>query len=360
MFSSNSFNVCPHCGKANTLNARYCSSCGKQLTMPQEVVICHRCHKTNPPMASFCGGCGAPLRVGAKTRMCPNCHREIDANASICSCGYDFAQIQHAEAAAATGALEQTAVNLAEEQPKESKKDAAATRVEPMYRHKGGRGIAFVVLLLTLILAFLVVTPNALLDVNGGFVMDENSPTDVKKVRFQFLTDFDKGIFYTDEDPSKGFSAPLYGYNLFQLVLFTFQNAEALAEQNMTPLQSLQETLGSGGLAIVVMLALFVIVVVLQIIISIIRIFTGKRPKRISYLNLILAVLTTLWTLVAFFIGMFVDPASEQSFLVQLYTIFSPATYNIGYVAFLIPVTFWVLFLMSIAGKARIVEEDVA
>ena len=46
MFSSNSFNVCPQCGKANALSARYCSSCGKQLVVPEEVVVCPKCHKT--------------------------------------------------------------------------------------------------------------------------------------------------------------------------------------------------------------------------------------------------------------------------------------------------------------------------
>ena len=93
MLSSNSFNLCPHCGNSNTLNARFCARCGTQLKVPEEVVVCRACGTRNSPMANFCRNCGSQLKVGEQTKICPRCRKEVPASDNTCSCGYSFATI---------------------------------------------------------------------------------------------------------------------------------------------------------------------------------------------------------------------------------------------------------------------------
>jgi serine/threonine protein kinase len=50
--------VCPTCGTANRLTARFCQRCGSSLGLP-----CARCGARNRPTARFCGRCGFRLRV---------------------------------------------------------------------------------------------------------------------------------------------------------------------------------------------------------------------------------------------------------------------------------------------------------
>ncbi|MBO5866822.1 MAG: zinc ribbon domain-containing protein, partial [Clostridia bacterium] len=88
MLSSNSFNLCPHCGNSNTLNARFCSRCGTQLKVPEEVVVCRNCGTRNSPMANFCRNCGSQLKVGEQTKICPRCRNEVPAGDNTCACGY--------------------------------------------------------------------------------------------------------------------------------------------------------------------------------------------------------------------------------------------------------------------------------
>lgn len=350
MFSSNGFNVCPHCGKANSLNARYCSSCGKQLLTPQEVVVCYRCRKTNSPSASFCGACGAPLRINAKTKICPKCHREIDISANVCSCGYDFAPVQYTAPAANVKPVEQKPAKAAETKP--AKKEAVANGVKPMYNHKGGRAVAVVILVIMLLMAFLVLTPYYQYK-DGQIVIDDNG--EPKTIRFDFLANNDKGIMYATGPQDEVY--PMYGVEILQSVVSAFKNSEEGSE--MTPIQMLQDVYGVGGLALAAMIALFLLAVLVQLAVCIIRFVTGKRGKHINYLYLALAVLTTLWTLLGFFIGKYVDPTKE-GFLVTLYNIFVPTEYFVGYVAFVIPFYFWLMFTISATGKARKVKEKVA
>ena len=93
MLSSNSFNLCPHCGNSNTLNARFCARCGTQLKVPEEVVVCRTCGTRNSPMANFCRNCGSQLKVGEQTKICPRCRKEVPASDNTCTCGYSFATI---------------------------------------------------------------------------------------------------------------------------------------------------------------------------------------------------------------------------------------------------------------------------
>jgi len=109
--TSNSFNVCPRCGTANSLSARYCYQCGGQLKAPEEPVACPNCGAVNSGTANFCRVCGATLRTER---------------------GVAAANSQNSKAISA--------------------KDAK-------YNRKGGRAVAIVALVFLLAFAYLIVAP---------------------------------------------------------------------------------------------------------------------------------------------------------------------------------------------------------
>ena len=49
--------ICPHCGRANDTDAKFCDGCGKPLAR-----ICPACGRANDAEAKFCDNCGAPLQ----------------------------------------------------------------------------------------------------------------------------------------------------------------------------------------------------------------------------------------------------------------------------------------------------------
>jgi membrane protease subunit (stomatin/prohibitin family) len=50
--------VCPKCATANPVGAKFCNSCGTQLSGPQK---CSNCGQDNPAGAKFCNNCGTKL-----------------------------------------------------------------------------------------------------------------------------------------------------------------------------------------------------------------------------------------------------------------------------------------------------------
>jgi ribosomal protein L40E len=61
--------LCPKCGAANTITAKFCASCGTALEQkpghkeehPETTVICPQCGAENSRENKFCTQCGAPL-----------------------------------------------------------------------------------------------------------------------------------------------------------------------------------------------------------------------------------------------------------------------------------------------------------
>jgi len=58
--------ICPECGTVNPPNAKFCSSCGTELTLVQAEAVtsltCPKCGTENNLEAKFCVKCGAPLK----------------------------------------------------------------------------------------------------------------------------------------------------------------------------------------------------------------------------------------------------------------------------------------------------------
>ncbi len=300
MSSSNSFNVCPRCGKANALNAKYCSSCGQQLAVPQEVIVCHKCHKTNSPMASFCGACGAPLRVGAQTKICPKCHKEVDANENVCSCGYSFGNVKYASP------------------------EAAASVAAPKKSKSGARWVAFFSLLLVLVcylLPFLSVA-----------------------YRPEFLIQIDGGLLTSS-------SGNLYGDDVLAII------TEVILEDAGAAFEIVSEAWGTGGIIVVLLICITEITLLVQFFTYLVRIFSGRKNKRKNLFYLIMAILATLWVGVAFVFN-FVAPA--EGFIQAIANVFTVGTYQIGYMAIVIPVQYWLFFFISLGNRSKKAKEAVA
>ena len=314
MFSSNSFNVCPHCGKANALSARYCSSCGKQLVVPEEVVVCPKCHKTNSPLASFCGACGAPLRSGAQTKICPKCHREVEINQNVCSCGYSFGAVSYAK-------------------PEESKPVSLPTA--KTRSHKGGRVLAFVALIFLLVFAYIVAVPASV-------------------IRPQVITDIDKGIFAPMEQ-----TPAMYGYDIVktwaQLVV-SIVNGEASSVSTVGE----AITRDIGGFLVACFVVITLLSMAVHLIVCIVRIFSGKRSKRANGFYLTMAILSNLWVALFAICYYLIDASSSMGILVTVRNIFVPTLNTTGWVIYAIPVYFWFFFFYSVGAKAKTIQESVA
>jgi len=54
--------ICPTCGPRPETNAKFCSNCGRPLTVAGAGPRCSGCGSELPPSAKFCGECGAKGR----------------------------------------------------------------------------------------------------------------------------------------------------------------------------------------------------------------------------------------------------------------------------------------------------------
>ena len=73
---------CPHCGAQNAQGAKFCSNCGKEMTVAK--VACVSCGAQIPKDTKFCPECGAN-QAGKK---CANCGAEMPSGTKFCpDCG---------------------------------------------------------------------------------------------------------------------------------------------------------------------------------------------------------------------------------------------------------------------------------
>ncbi|MBQ8433718.1 MAG: zinc ribbon domain-containing protein [Clostridia bacterium] len=323
MNSSNSFNLCPHCGNSNTLNARFCSRCGTQLKVPEEVVVCRTCGTRNSPMANFCRNCGSQLKVGEQTKICPRCRKEVPIGDNACTCGYSFATITTVTPTAGAP------VPVREEKKgKKGKKQKAPKGNKPVASKKGGRAFAIVALIFLLVFGYFFAAP--------------------QELRPSFLA-FDKGLFYEGKNTA-------YGYTFILLLLYQIIDAVSNPGGNM--FNAIMGALGDSVAEIMVsiMVVIFVLSVVIHLLVCIVRIFSSKRSKKANKLYLILAILTTIATalvLLPQFLG--------ADFLGGILQIFAtPEGFGFGWVLCAIPVYYWFFFIYSAIVKSKPLTETVA
>lgn len=326
MNSSNSFNICPRCGNANALNAKYCSRCGGQLKVPEEPVVCHKCHTHNTPMANFCRNCGTTLKVGSETKICPRCGKEVSGDKAVCECGYSFVTyyqtIPNTEEAVDVSALKDgTAPETVQEQPeaKKGKKE----KVEKVYSNKGGRGWAIAALIFLLLFAYYIVAPY--------------------QARPAFLVARDAGF------TNQGFvDTATYGYD------HVFAPIKAIVDGS-----SISDALLSQGAASVMILALTVIAavtIVAHLIVVIVRIITKKRSKRMNWYFMIVAILSTL---VVGLMTLFKYVAMPDGFMTTIANWFKlPEDISLGFAIWAIPLYFWFFFFYSLCAKAKELKEQ--
>ena len=330
MNSSNSFNLCPHCGNSNTLNARFCSRCGTQLKVPEEVIVCRTCGTRNSPMANFCRNCGSQLKVGEQTKICPRCRKEVPVGDNTCACGYSFATIS-------TVAPTATAVSVRDEQPKQkgkkstapkSKKNKGENTNKAVVSKKGGRVLAFVALVFLLAFVYFFAAP--------------------QEFRPSFLA-FDNGLVYEG-------SSKIYG---FTFVMMIAQNlATAIPNAGGDILGAILGAFGSyvAEIMVGIMTIIFVVSVALHLIVCITRIFTSKRSKKGNGLYLILAILTTVATAL-----ILVPQLLGADVFGGILSIFATTdNYGFGWVLCAIPGYYWFFFLYSLIAKGKSLKEQVA
>lgn len=149
MNSTNNFNVCPRCGTANSMVAKYCFQCGAQLKISEKPIVCGKCNTVNSSMATFCKTCGSRLRTDKQTtKICPRCANTVEIGASLCTkCGYSFNSVT-------------------EVAPSRSNETAAAARVGKVRVKSTALGATrarvggIFAMLFALLLAYLVVMPD--------------------------------------------------------------------------------------------------------------------------------------------------------------------------------------------------------
>ena len=320
MLSSNSFNLCPHCGNSNTLNARFCARCGTQLKVPEEVVVCRACGTRNSPMANFCRNCGSQLKVGEQTKICPRCRKEVPASDNTCSCGYSFATITTV-APTAGGA---TAVS----EERRGKKQKGVRAGKAVVSKKGGRAFAIVAMVFLLVFAYFFVAP--------------------QNLRPSFLA-FDKGLYYEGKNIA-------YGYTYILLLLYQIIDAVSNPGGNM--FNAIMGALGDNVAKIMVsiMVVIFVLCVVVHFIVCFTRAFTSKRSKKANKFYLVLAVLTTVATAL-----ILLPQLLGADFLGGVLKIFAmPDGFGFGWVLCAIPAYYWFFFIYSAIAKGKSLTEQVA
>lgn len=323
---NNSFNICPRCGNANALNAKYCSRCGGQLKIPEEPVVCPKCHTRNTPMANFCRNCGVELKVCTETKICPKCGKEVGAHDNVCVCGYSFVTLQQtAPNAKATKSEKET-------QSLDSAK-TTKTKAKKVYKTKGGRGWAIAALVLLLLFAYYVVVP---------YVICNEAGDTLATLRPDFLVNLDGG-FANDGEAL----ATAYGYDyVFNCILLVSQGA-SFAE--------MVESFGMGNVLIMVVTLATMIAMFTHLIICIVRICTGKRSKYANWTYLVLAVISTLVVgLIALF--HYVTMPEIVTNLIPWFIL--GEGFSLGFAIWAMPLYFWFFFLYSLGAKAKKLQEN--
>lgn len=346
MNSSNSFNICPHCNNSNSLNARFCARCGAKLVVPQEVVVCHKCHTRNSPLANFCRNCGTPIRSGAMTKICPKCGREVPAEENVCACGHSFATVGYVSpdttnAVAATPVTPveqaQTETTANAKADKKAKKQKSKKLVKYEYKtrsKKSGRAFAIVATLLLLLFAYAIILPVGRFipsKIDSGFT-NVGGAADTRKYLWDEVMGSNGLVDILISAFTGGGIGAFKGVSVPQMIMFVSS-------------------------------AILAITMIMHLLVVIIRIFSGRRSKKGNWFFLVMAILTTIVSVLGYLLQVGILP--EQTGV--LGTIFSwfdlykanGMMYGTIYI-YVVPAYYWLFFIYShIAkrGRKKIVGE---
>ncbi|HIT77304.1 MAG TPA: zinc ribbon domain-containing protein [Candidatus Limihabitans stercoravium] len=235
MNNSNSFNICPRCGTANSLNAKYCYQCGSQLRVPEEPVRCPKCNTVNSSLANFCRTCGTVLKTASKTRICPRCGKEVPMEEHVCSCGYSF-------------------VNVGQTNPSDSAQQTVQSEVAPTKKARGGRLVALFSIIFWALFAYVCFAPQ------GWLPEFMKTPYMSSSVAYANAFDFAKSM----------------GMQLWE---------------NKFAVELSLYTWITGSVIAVTSLCMLV-----HVISAIVRLCAGGRPKRANVFYFVMALLTTIAT----------------------------------------------------------------
>lgn len=333
MNSSNSFNICPHCNNSNSLNARFCARCGAKLVVPEEVVVCHKCHTRNNPLANFCRNCGTPIKTGALTKVCPKCHREVNAQDNVCTCGHSFAQIGYVSPDMANKAAPVegvTPVVPATDTTTAAKKTKAAKKVAYKEHSKGsGRAFAIVAALLLLVFAYITIAPASL--------------------HLSFIpTKFDNGVTFTPDGANIGARSYVY-----DKVMDVVNGVISIINNKSSDIPA-----AFGGIANMILLAfctIFALSAAIHLLVVIVRIFSGRRSKKSNKFFLVMAIVSTIVSALAFLWSYNIIP-DWNNFFGTFLGWFNPANLGenvrVGYIyLYALPAYYWFFFLYSLVAK---------
>jgi membrane protease subunit (stomatin/prohibitin family) len=74
--------ACPHCNAPNPANGKFCSSCGKEMTVA--MMACPKCNAQIPAGSKFCPSCG----TNTQGSNCVKCNAKLQPGAKFCpECG---------------------------------------------------------------------------------------------------------------------------------------------------------------------------------------------------------------------------------------------------------------------------------
>ena len=300
--NNNSFNTCSRCGSANSLSAKYCYQCGARLKVPDEPKACPKCGTINSGLSNYCRACGSALQGNVQVKYCPQCHKELPVGQTVCDCGYSFVAPTNAK----RGKVQNTAgVPAANAAATDSAEVAAPKR-------SGGRGIAFLSIILILVFYYLLFAPAA--------------------IRWDTLTNV-LSMYVVD-----GAASNTNGMDVITNLVQTIMETKAFPTDAHT-------------ITLVAMESVMSLTIGLQFLCALIRLIAGIRPrmKRSNILYLILFLLTGICSALLY--------CSTIPALSKFLGIFAPAAGSMGFLIFLIPAYYFIFWLMSFGTKVRVPKE---
>lgn len=331
--SSNSFNICNRCGMSNPLLTKYCFQCGQPLRAAEESINCSKCSTVNVGSAKFCKTCGTLLPRPNETKTCPRCKIVVAKDLQVCvNCSYKFIDVTKSGASLAkktqAEAVKEAKMyvakqRLSDKKTKDKKGSRAVAAVEPCTKAgKAARILHSVMLFLTLAFTFLIFYP----------LPSKNSSMQLPLVFMNILG-------------ASGTNFIFYGWEL--IVCAIEKIGISLRPLYLgTPLVSKVE-LGSNASA-VAGFALFAIavVIVLNLVLTVIRLIKGEKYRRMDILGLVMFALSAVFCIMFYGASLFPFVADILSKIVSL-------NFELGILPLAVPVYFLLTWLVSLFFKEK-------